>query len=154
MLDQYMSLKREYGTHTGFRVFLISVSKVPALRAMIGGAASGSWAIGEPHSEQKRRQTDLPELPLPSHFLIGPLMVRVSLGTTATRAKGTLELMPPRNDGGGRTVGGTALALAVIAVVVGCDEGLVDLSLVGDSTTQTVSSERHNECIFIGWERE
>lgn len=27
---------------TGFRFFLISVSKVPALRAIIGGAASGS----------------------------------------------------------------------------------------------------------------
>lgn len=71
---------------TGLRFFLISVSKVPALSAMISGAASGSWAMGEPQSEQNRRQTDFPELPVPSHFLIGPLMVSLSLGTTATRA--------------------------------------------------------------------
>jgi hypothetical protein len=70
------------------RFFLISVSRVPALRAMISGAASGSWAMGEPHSEQKRRWTSLPELPLPVHFLTGPLMVSLSLGTTATRAVG------------------------------------------------------------------
>lgn len=42
--------------------------------------------MGEPHSEQKRRQTDLPEDPLPSHFFIGPLIVSLSFGTTATRA--------------------------------------------------------------------
>lgn len=48
---------------TGFRFFLISVSKVPALRAIIGGAASGSWAMGEPHSEQKMRWTGWPEEP-------------------------------------------------------------------------------------------
>jgi hypothetical protein len=49
---------------TGFKFFLISVSRVPAFRAMIGGAASGSWAMGEPHSEQKMRWTGFPELPL------------------------------------------------------------------------------------------
>jgi hypothetical protein len=46
----------------------------------------------------------------------------------------------------GRTVGRTGLALAVIAVVVGSNEGLVNLGLVGDSTTETVSSQRH----FVG----
>lgn len=71
---------------TGFNVFLISVSNVPALRAIIGGAASGSWAIGEPHSEQKVRWTSWPELPLLEYFLTGPLMVNTSLGTMATRA--------------------------------------------------------------------
>jgi hypothetical protein len=48
---------------SGLSVFLMSLSSVPPLRAMISGAASGSCAIGEPQSEQKRRQTDLPELP-------------------------------------------------------------------------------------------
>ena len=71
---------------TGFNAFLISVSNVPALRAIIGGAASGSWAIGEPHSEQKVRWTSWPELPLLEYFLAGPLIVNLSLGTMATRA--------------------------------------------------------------------
>ena len=52
----------------------------------MAGAASGSWAMGEPQSPQNQRQTDLPEEPLPSHFLIGPLTVSLSLGTTQTRA--------------------------------------------------------------------
>ena len=42
--------------------------------------------MGDPHSEQKRRQTALPDEPVPFHFLMGPLMVNFSLGTTATRA--------------------------------------------------------------------
>lgn len=71
---------------SGLSVFLISVSRVPALRAMISGAASGSWAMGEPHSEQKMRCTSLPDEPLPAHDLVGPLSVSLSLGTTATRA--------------------------------------------------------------------
>ena len=71
---------------SGFRFFLSSESRQPPLRAIISGAASGSCAMGLPHSEQKRRQTDLPEEPLPSHFLIGPLIVSLSLGTTTTRA--------------------------------------------------------------------
>lgn len=71
---------------TGLRVFLISASREPPLRAMIPGAASGSWAIGEPHSLQKMRWTALPELPLPAHDLVGPLMVSLSLGTTTTSA--------------------------------------------------------------------
>lgn len=49
---------------TGLRFFFSSVSRVPALRAMISGAASGSCAMGEPHSEQKRRWTTFPEEPL------------------------------------------------------------------------------------------
>jgi hypothetical protein len=53
---------------------------------MISGAASGSWAMGEPQSPQNQRHTDLPELPLPSHFLRGPVTVREALGTTQTRA--------------------------------------------------------------------
>ena len=65
---------------------MISVSKVPALRAMISGAASGSWAMGEPHSEQKMRWTSWPDEPLLEYFLVGPLMVSFALGTTATRA--------------------------------------------------------------------
>jgi hypothetical protein len=72
--------------HTGFRVFLISESREPPLRAMMGGAASGSWAMGEPHSSQNQRQTDWPEVPLPSHFLTGPFTVSLSLRTTHTRA--------------------------------------------------------------------
>lgn len=80
------TIESRQGTRTGLRFFLSSESKVPALRAMISGAASGSWAMGEPHSEQKRRWTALPEEPLPDHFLMGPLMVSLSLGTTATRA--------------------------------------------------------------------
>lgn len=74
------------GEPTGFRFFLISLSSVPALMAMISGAASGSCAMGEPHSEQKRRWTALPEEPVPDHVLMGPLMVSFSFGTTATRA--------------------------------------------------------------------
>lgn len=72
--------------HTGFRFFLISVSSEPPLRAMISGAASGSWAMGEPHSPQNQRHTALPDEPVPFHFLIGPSTVSLSLGTTATRA--------------------------------------------------------------------
>lgn len=71
---------------TGFNVFLISESRVPPFRAMISGAASGSWAIGEPHSEQKIRWTALPEEPFPAQLLVGPLMVSLSFGTTTTRA--------------------------------------------------------------------
>lgn len=74
---------------SGLRVFLISVSSVPALMAMISGAASGSWAMGEPHSEQKIRWTSLPEEPLPAHDLVGPLSCSLALGTTATRASKT-----------------------------------------------------------------
>lgn len=76
---------------SGFRFFLISMSRVPALRAMISGAASGSWAIGDPHSEQKMRCTSLPEEPFPAQDLVGPLIVSLSLGTTATRAVGGEE---------------------------------------------------------------
>lgn len=71
---------------TGFKFFLISLSRVPALRTMISGAAEGSWAMGEPHSEQKSRSTVFPEAAVPVHFLTGPLMVSEALGTTATRA--------------------------------------------------------------------
>lgn len=48
-------IARLLNARTGFRFFLISMSRVPALMAMISGAASGSWAIGEPHSEQNIR---------------------------------------------------------------------------------------------------
>lgn len=72
---------------TGFKFFLISVSRVPALRAIISGAAEGSWAMGEPHSEQKIRSTLFPESAVPVHVLTGPLMVSLALGTTATRAE-------------------------------------------------------------------
>ena len=47
------------------------------------------------------------------------------------------------NNVGQHTVGRTGLALAVVAVVVGGNEGLVNLGLVGDSTTQTVTGQRH-----------
>ena len=113
------------------------------------GAASGSWAMGEPHSEQKRRQTELPEEPLPSHFLTGPLMVRTSLGTTQTRASGerrvrkSAEYSREERVGIWLTVGGTALALAVVAVVVASEERLLNVSLVGDGLAETVSSKRH-----------
>ena len=46
--------KDEKKRHTGFNPFLISLSSVPPLIAMTG-AASGSWAMGEPHSEQNQR---------------------------------------------------------------------------------------------------
>jgi hypothetical protein len=60
--------------------------------------------------------------------------------------------------GGGRdrrerlTVGRTALALAVVAVVVAGEEGLLNVSLVGDGLAETVSSERHDGdlCFFFG----
>lgn len=112
----------------------------------MGGAASGSWAMGEPHSEQKRRWTSMPEEPLLVYFLTGPLMVKLSLGTTVTSAR-TVS-----NWGGGiristgqlLTVGGTALALAVIAVVVRSNQGLVDRSGVSDRFAQTVTSKRHD----------
>lgn len=78
--------KSEKGKRTGLRVFLISVDSEPPLRAMISGAASGSWAMGEPHSSQNQRQTALPESAVPFHFLTGPLTSSLSLRTTATRA--------------------------------------------------------------------
>jgi hypothetical protein len=62
------------------------VASEPPLRAMISGAASGSWAMGEPHSSQNQRQTALPESAVPFHFLSGPLTVSLALGTTQTRA--------------------------------------------------------------------
>lgn len=40
---------------TGLSFFLISVSRVPALRTDTALLASGSWAMGEPHSGQKTR---------------------------------------------------------------------------------------------------
>lgn len=42
--------------------------------------------MGEPHSLQKMRWTDLPEEPLPAQLLVGPLRLSLSLGTTTTRA--------------------------------------------------------------------
>lgn len=72
---------------TGFRFFLISLSSEPPLTARMG-APSGSWAMGEPHSEQNQRQTALPDSATPFHFLMGPLEVNLSLGTTQTRAVG------------------------------------------------------------------
>lgn len=71
---------------SGFSFLLISVSSVPALMAMISGAASGSCAMGDPHSEQKMRCTSLPELPLPAQDFVGPVMVSFALGTMVTRA--------------------------------------------------------------------
>lgn len=72
---------------TGFNPFLISTSSVPPLIA-ITGAASGSCAIGDPHSEQNHRYTALPLSAVPFHFLMGPEVVNLSLGTTTTRAGG------------------------------------------------------------------
>lgn len=40
---------------SGLSVFLMCSSSVPALMAMISGAASGSCAMGEPHVGQKMR---------------------------------------------------------------------------------------------------
>lgn len=80
------SLDRVQISVSGLSVFLMSVSSVPALMAMISGAASGSWAIGDPHVGQKTRCTALPELPLPAHDLVSPLILSLSLGTTVTRA--------------------------------------------------------------------
>jgi len=73
------------GQLTGLSVFLISLSSEPPLRATTG-AASGSWAMGEPHSEQNQRQTALPESAVPFHFFRGPWTVILSWGTTQTRA--------------------------------------------------------------------
>lgn len=55
--------------------------------AMISGAPSVSWAIGEPHSEQKMRCTLLPDLAVPVHDLVGPEIVSLSFLTTQTRAE-------------------------------------------------------------------
>lgn len=49
-------------------------------------------------------------------------------------------------DDGDEGVGRATLALAVVAVVVRCDDGLLDLGLVGDGLAETVSGERH-----CGW---
>jgi hypothetical protein len=46
-------------------------------------------------------------------------------------------------DDADERVGRTALALAVVAVVVAGEEGLLNVSLVGDGLAETVSSERH-----------
>lgn len=43
------------------------------------------------------------------------------------------------------TVGRTTLTLAVVAVIVGSDEGLVDLDGVGDRLAEAVSVHRHDE---------
>lgn len=42
--------------------------------------------MGDPHSLQKIRCTAWPEVPLPAQDLVGPLMVSLSLRTTATSA--------------------------------------------------------------------
>lgn len=42
------------------------------------------------------------------------------------------------------TVGGTALALAIITVIVTHDEWLVDVNRVGDCLTEAVASKRHD----------
>jgi len=72
---------------TGVSFFLASLSKQPPFMAMIFGAALGAWAIPDPHSEQKVRQTSRPEPPLLTKVLIGPTMVTLSLGNIAERAK-------------------------------------------------------------------
>lgn len=54
--------------------------------AMISGAASGSCAMGEPHSPQKMRWTALPEEPVPAQLLVGPEMATLSFWKTVTRA--------------------------------------------------------------------
>jgi hypothetical protein len=41
------------------------------------------------------------------------------------------------------------LALAVVAVVVAGDEGLVDVNGVGDGLAEAVSGERHGEMSFL-----
>lgn len=81
------SLLRVQISVSGLSVFLISVSRVPALTAMISGAASGSCAMGDPHVGQKMRCTALPEEPLPAQDLVSPVILSLSLGTTATRAE-------------------------------------------------------------------
>lgn len=148
--DAEFSIQPICPIRTGFRVFLMAVSKVPALIAMISGAASGSWAMGEPHSEQKMRWTALPEEPTPAQLFVGPFTVSLALGTTATKAvigKGWLA----QTDGNQRrgkkeiTVGGATLTLAVIAVVVPDKSGLVDVNRVGDSFAETVAGERHDD---------
>lgn len=129
---------------TGFKFFLISLSRVPALMAIISGAASGSWAMGEPHSEQNRRWTSWPDEPLLEYFLTGPLMVNWALGTTVTRAFLLATMLPlSRRGGTSRTVGRTTLSLAVIAVVVGRNSRLVDVRRVFDSFAKTVTGKRH-----------
>jgi len=100
---------------SGLRFFFWSLSSVPTLMAMIweqsegtrelrsarrvesrsrtpdhhlgrtSGAASGSWAIGLPHSEQKLRVTFLPESPLLVYSLTGPEILTALLWNTATR---------------------------------------------------------------------
>ena len=91
----------------------------------------------------------LPDEPLvPEYFLTGPLMVSLSLGTTATRAWWWLAICLQRiifKDGCSerRTVGAAALALAVVAVIVASDQRSLDVSRVGDGLAEAVSGERH-----------
>lgn len=46
--------------------------------------------------------------------------------------------------GGTLTVSGAGLTLAVVAVVIACHEGRVDVDGVGDCLTETVAVERHD----------
>lgn len=51
-----------------------------------------------------------------------------------------------RGEGGREerlTVGRAALPLAVIAVIVSCDQGRVHVDLVGDFAAETVTRETH-----------
>lgn len=64
----------------------MSESRHPAFSAMMPGAPSELWAIGDPHSAQNCLHTVLPESALPAHFLTGPLILTLSAGATATRA--------------------------------------------------------------------
>lgn len=60
--------------------------------AMISGAASGSCAMGEPHSLQNMRWTALPEVPVPVQLFVGPEMATLSFWNTVTRAARLLDL--------------------------------------------------------------
>lgn len=46
-------------------------------------------------------------------------------------------------------VGRAALSLAVIAVIIASEKGLVDVNRVGDSLAKTVSAERHVEYFLV-----
>jgi len=141
---------------TGFNFFLISISNVPAFIAIISGAESGSCAIGEPHSEQKIRWTALPELPMPAQLLVGPLISTLALGTTATRAYSIVSLQSWQwspvvsvwddiSIGELLTICRATLPLAVIAMIVAREEGLVNINSVGHSFAQAVAVENHLE---------
>lgn len=62
------------------------------------------------------------------------------------KGRGEGDWMSEGKEGvGSRTVGRSRLTLAVIAVIVTCEEGSVNVDRVSDGLAEAVSGERHVE---------